>query len=700
MIMSSETKPSPKVSEADLSRSELYLNRELSWLEFNARVLEESLHTVHPLLSRFRFLSIFYSNLDEFFMIRVAGIREQIQAGVREKGPDGLTPRQTLGRIRSRVQELLKRANEIFEQVYLPALQEQDIYFFREDKLKQLNRKVLEKRFWEQVFPLLTPLALDPAHPLPPLRGLELIMWVTLADGVALVPLPNQLPRMLSFHSAERYVFVPIECFVGAFLKHLFPGRRVMGYSVFRLTRDADIEISEVEADDLMELVERELRRRRLGAVVRLEVAHDFPEKALPLLKEELEVDDEEVYVVEGLMGLERLGTILQEIDEPRLLDRPFVQSIPAFLNGKSHIFEAIAQKDILLHHPYDSFMPVVEFIRAAARDPAVVAIKQTLYRTTGEKSLIVQALQEAVHRGKQVTVLIELKARFDEETNIYWAKELEKAGANVVYGMVGLKTHAKAALVVRQEGQGLRLYAHLSTGNYNERTATMYTDIGLLTANPEITRDILELFNYMTGNTGQKSWRRIAVAPENLRETFLAEINRCIEAQKAATPTRITLVMNSLVDAAMIRALYRASLAGVEIRLLIRGICCLIPGLPVSQTIEVRSIIGRFLEHCRLYIFQIGQEDRIWSGSADWMPRNLDRRVEVVYPILDPDLKNQALTIAETLWADSEHAWVLQSDGTYRRRRESLPDTAPFSAQVAFLKMRKRLSWESADGH
>ena len=701
MLMSGETKPSPKAPEVDLHRAEFYLNRELSWLEFNARVLEESLHEVHPLLSRFRFLSIFYSNLDEFFMIRVAGIMEQIRAGVREKGPDGLTPRQTLRRIRERVQKLLRRANEIFEQIYLPALEKEDIYFIRGEKIKQLNRKVLEKRFWEQVFPLLTPLALDPAHPLPPLRGLELIIWVTLADGMALVPLPHQLPRMVSFHSAERYVFVPIEDFVGVFLRHLFPGRRVLGYSVFRLTRDADIEISEVEADDLMELVERELRRRRLGAVVRLEVAKSFPEKALHLLKEELEVEDEEVYVVEGLMGLERLGTILQEIDEPRLWDKPFIQAMPPSLQGKPHIFEAIAQKDILLHHPYDSFMPVVEFIRAAARDPAVVAIKQTLYRTTGEKSLIVQALQEAVHRGKQVTVLIELKARFDEETNIYWAKELEKAGANVVYGMVGLKIHAKAALVVRQEGSSLRLYAHFSTGNYNERTATMYTDIGLLTANPEITRDVLELFNYMTGNTGQRSWRRIAVAPENLRETFLTEINQCIEAQKAGIPARITLVMNALVDAAMIRALYRASMAGVEIRLLVRGICCLIPGLSVSPTIEVRSIVGRFLEHSRLYIFQIGEEVRIWSGSADWMPRNLDRRVEVVYPILDPDLQKQVMTIAETLWMDSEHAWVLQKDGTYRRRREVEPDLPSFSAQTAFLKMRQRPTYgEASNGH
>ena len=701
MPMSSEPKSSSKAPELDLHRAEFYLNRELSWLEFNARVLEESLHEVHPLLSRFRFLSIFYSNLDEFFMIRVAGIREQIQAGVREKGPDGLTPRQTLRRIRERVQSLLKRANEIFEHIYLPALEKEDIYFLRGEKIKQLSRKVLEKRFWDQVFPLLTPLALDPAHPLPPLRGLELIMWVNLADGVALVPLPHQLPRMLAFHSSERYVFVPIEDFVGSFLKHLFPGRRVVGYSVFRLTRDADIEISEVEADDLMELVEQELRRRRLGAVVRLEVAKDFPQKALHFLKEELEVEEEAVYVVEGLMGLERLGTLLQEIDEPRLLDKPFLQAVPTPLQGKTHIFEAIAQKDILLHHPYDSFMPVVEFIQVAARDPAVVAIKQTLYRTTGEKSLIVQALQEAVHRGKQVTVLIELKARFDEETNIYWAKELEKSGANVVYGMMGLKIHAKAALIVRQEGQGLRLYAHLSTGNYNERTATMYTDIGLLTANPEITRDVLELFNYMTGNTGQKSWRRIAVAPENLREVFLAEINRCIEAHKSGTPTRITLVMNALVDAAMIRALYRASVAGVPIRLLIRGICCLVPGLPVSPTIEVRSIIGRFLEHSRLYIFQMGQEERIWSGSADWMPRNLDRRVEVVYPILDSDLKQQALHIAETLWTDSEHTWVLQSDGTYRRHREISPDTPPFSAQMAFLKTRQRHPYgEAFNGH
>jgi polyphosphate kinase len=691
--MATDTRATPKLPEPDLYRPELYLNRELSWLEFNARVLEESLNVVHPLLSRLRFLSIFYSNLDEFFMIRVAGIREQIQAGVREKGLDGLTPRQTLRRIRERVQQLLARAQEIFENHYVPALEKEDIYFLRGEKIRQIPRKALEKRFWERVFPLLTPLALDPAHPLPPLRGLELIMWVALADGVALVPLPQRLPRMIAFHTAERYYFVPIEEVVGAFLAHLFPGRKVRSYHIFRLTRDADIEITEVEADDLLELVERELRRRPLGAVVRVEVGKNFSEKALHFLKEELEFEEEETYRVEGLMGLERLSGIIEEIDESRLLDRPFIQAIPAELQNKTHLFDAIARKDILLHHPYDSFVPVVEFIRAAARDPAVVAIKQTLYRTTGEKSLLVQALQEAVHRGKQVTVLIELKARFDEETNIYWARELEKAGANVIYGMVGLKIHAKAALIVRQEGAVLRLYAHLSTGNYNERTAGIYTDIGLLTANPEITRDLLELFNYMTGNTGQKSWRRIAVAPENLRQIFLKEIQRCIEAQSAGTPSRIFLVMNALVDAEMARALYRASLAGVEIRLLVRGICCLVPGLPVSERIQVRSIVGRFLEHTRLYIFQTGEEVQVWSGSADWMPRNLDRRVEVVYPLSDPSVRAQALEIAETLWQDTVHAWDLQPTGQYTRRSVLEPQLPPFSAQATFLKRRQKPS-------
>jgi polyphosphate kinase len=644
-----------------------------------------------------RFLSIFYSNLDEFFMIRVAGIKEQIRVGVRERGPDGLTPRQTLQRLRERVRQLLQRAQHIFYDQLIPQLEAQDIYIYQGKRLSRLPREGLERYFREQIFPLLTPLALDSAHPVPPLRGLELILWVDLKDGSALVPIPQVLPRFVPFHSSQRYVFVPIEALIGLFLEDLFPGRKAKGYHVFRLTRDADIEISEAEADDLLALVERELRRRRLGAVVRLEAPATMPAETVRLLMEELEFEPEDIYEVEGLLGLERLWDLLHEVDEPALLDRPFVAAIPQAFQGKANIFESIAQNDILLHHPYDSFVPVVEFIQAAARDPNVLAIKQTLYRTTGEKSLIVQALREAIDRGKQVTVLIELKARFDEETNIYWAKELEKSGANVVYGMVGLKIHCKGALVVRREGNSLRLYAHLSTGNYNEKTAQMYTDIGLLTADPEITQDLAELFNYLTGNSGQKTWRRIAVAPENLRETFLREIQRCIDEHMPESPSRILLVLNALVDPVMIQALYKASLAGVTVDLIVRGICCLLPGTPVSPTIRVHSVIGRFLEHSRLYIFQSKGEVRVWSGSADWMPRNLDRRVEVAYPLRSQSLIQEALTIAETLLQDTTHAWVLQPDGTYRRRTEIEPDAPPFSAQMEFLRRRGVLVRESS---
>lgn len=676
---------------ADYSRPELFFNRELSWLEFNARVLEEALHTVHPLLSRTRFLSIFYSNLDEFFMIRVAGIKEQIRAGVRQRGPDGLTPKQTLQRIRERVRQLLSRAEEIFYENLIPALEAEGIYIYQGRRLSRLSREALETYFQEQIFPLLTPLALDSAHPVPPLRGLELILWVDLRDGSALVPIPQVLPRFVPFHTAQRYGFVPIERLVGLFLEELFPGRKVKEYYTFRLTRNADLEISEVEADDLLELVEKELRRRRLGAVVRLEVSADMPAEPIRFLMEELGFEPEDVYEVRGLLGLERLWDILNEVDEPALLDRPFAPAIPAPLRGKTNIFEAIAQGDILLHHPYDSFLPVVEFIRQAARDPQVLAIKQTLYRTTGEKSLIVQALKEAADRGKQVTVLIELKARFDEESNIYWAKELEKAGANVVYGMLGLKIHCKAALVIRREGHSLRRYAHLSTGNYNEKTALIYTDIGLLTADEEITRDLAELFNYLTGNSRQQEWRRLAVAPENLRETFLFEIDRCIAEHTSEQPSRILLVMNSLVDSEMIRALYAASSAGVKIDLVIRGICCLVPNTPLSPSIRVHSIVGRFLEHSRLYIFQSGGTVRVYSGSADWMPRNLDRRVEVVYPLRGA-LAEEAIEIAETLLKDTTHCWVLQPNGQYIRRREIEPELPPFSAQLEFLRRRNLL--------
>ncbi|MCX7651334.1 MAG: polyphosphate kinase 1 [Bacteroidia bacterium] len=686
--MATLSKLTSLLRNSDLSRPELFFNRELSWLEFNARVLEETQHTVHPLLSRTRFLSIFYSNLDEFFMIRVAGIKEQIRAGVRQRGPDGLTPKQTLQRIRERVRQLLSQAESIFHEEIIPALEAEDIFIYQGRRLARVPREALSEYFHQQVFPLLTPLAIDSAHPVPPLRGLELILWVELRDGSALVPIPQVLPRFIPFHTTHRYGFVPIERLVGLFLEVLFPGRKVKEYYTFRLTRDADLEISEAEADDLLELVEKELRRRRLGDVVRLEVSSEMPAEPIRFLMEELGFEPEDVYEVRGLLGLERLWDILNEVDEPSLLDRPFVPVIPPVLHGKSNIFEVIAQGDILLHHPYDSFMPVVEFIQQAARDPQVLAIKQTLYRTTGEKSLIVQALREAIDRGKQVTVLIELKARFDEESNIYWAKELEKAGANVVYGMVGLKIHCKAALVIRREGNSLRGYAHLSTGNYNEKTALIYTDISLLTANPEITRDIAELFNYLTGNSGQREWRRLAVAPENLRETFLAEIDKCIAEHTIESPSRILLVLNSLVDSEMIRALYAASLAGVQIDLVIRGICCLVPQTPVSPTIRVHSIVGRFLEHSRLYIFQSGGKTRVYSGSADWMPRNLDRRVEVVYP-LEEEVAHTALNIAETLLSDTTHTWLLQPNGKYLRRLAVETDLAPFSAQVEFMRRR-----------
>ncbi|MEN3040094.1 MAG: polyphosphate kinase 1 [Bacteroidia bacterium] len=686
--MGTLSKLTPLLRNSELSRPELFFNRELSWLEFNARVLEETQHSVHPLLSRARFLSIFYSNLDEFFMIRVAGIKEQIRAGVRQRGPDGLTPRQTLQRIRERVRQLLSRAEHIFYEDIIPALEAEDIFIYQGRRLARIPRETLAEYFHQQVFPLLTPLAIDSAHPVPPLRGLELILWVELRDGSALVPIPQVLPRFVPFHTTHRYGFVPIERLVGLFLEVLFPGRKVKEYYTFRLTRDADLEISEAEADDLLELVEKELRRRRLGDVVRIEVSSEMPDEPIRFLMEELGFEPEDVYEVKGLLGLERLWDILNEIDEPSLLDKPFVPAIPPALHGKSNLFEVIAQGDILLHHPYDSFMPVVEFIQQAARDPQVLAIKQTLYRTTGEKSLIVQALREAIDRGKQVTVLIELKARFDEESNIYWAKELEKAGANVIYGMLGLKIHCKTALVIRREGNTLRGYAHLSTGNYNEKTALVYTDISLLTADPEITRDIAELFNYLTGNSGQREWRRLAVAPENLRETFLGEIDRCIAEHSPTQPSRILLVMNSLVDPEMIRALYAASLSGIQIDLVIRGICCLVPKTPVSPTIRVHSIVGRFLEHTRLYIFQSGGNIRAYSGSADWMPRNLDRRVEVVYP-LGEGVAQKAIDIAETLLSDTLHTWVLQPDGKYVRRLSVEPDLPPFSAQAEFLRRR-----------
>ncbi|MGQ9864115.1 MAG: polyphosphate kinase 1 [Bacteroidia bacterium] len=670
----------------NLSKPDYYINRELSWLAFNARVLNEAQNPHHPPLARLRFVAIFSNNLDEFFMIRVAGLKQQLLSHISEKTPDGLTPRHQLQAISDTVRALLEKQNEILYKDLLPTLMQHRIRIVPYTELSRKQRTEADAYFDSFIFPLLTPIALDSAHPLPQLRPLELIVWLDLSDGTqAILPIPNNLPRFYQLAHRSDYLFVPVEAIIEAHLRTLLPGKEVASAHIFRLTRNADLEISEAEADDLLELIEKEVQRRRLGNVVRLEVAQNFSPTNLNFLQEEWELQPTDIYPVEGLMGLERLWEIVEKIDEPDLLDPPFTPRYPQLLR-KTSIFEAIAKQDILLHHPYDSFTPVIEFVQAAAQDPNVLAIKQMLYRTTGEKSQIVQALMEACQRGKQVTALIELKARFDEENNIHWARRLENIGANVIYGILGLKTHGKATLVVRKEAHHLKLYAHLSTGNYNEKTATIYTDLGLFTAHPAITRDVAELFNFLTGKSRQQTWRQIAIAPVNLRAFFCQEINQCIQQHTPSNPSHITLIMNSLVDPEMIQKLYEASMHGIPIQGVIRGTCCLKPALEgISETISIRSIVGRFLEHIRIYIFQSGGQTRIYSGSADWMPRNLDRRVEMVYPILDPSLQKRILWIAQTLLSDTQQAWILQPDGTYIPCKKTTNDPY-FSAQDHFL--------------
>lgn len=677
----------PEVSNRpNLRKPSYYINRELSWLAFNARVLEQAQSPYYPPIARLRFIAIFSSNLDEFFMIRVAGIKQQLLSHISEKTPDGLTPRQQLQAISDTVRALLKKQNEILYNDLLPTLTQHRIRIVPYTELSRKQQTEADAYFDSFIFPLLTPTALDPAHPLPQLRPLELILWLDFSDGTqAILPIPNNLPRFYQLTHRSDYLFVPVEAIIQVHLHSLLPGKEVTSAHIFRLTRNADLEISEAEADDLLELIEKEVQRRRLGNVVRLEVAQNFSPTHLDFLKNEWELQPTDIYPVEGLMGLERLWEIVEKVDEPDLLDPPFAPRYPQVLRN-TLIFEAIAKQDILLHHPYDSFTPVIEFIQEAAQDPNVLAIKQMLYRTTGEKSQIVQALMEACQRGKQVTALIELKARFDEENNIHWARKLENIGANVIYGILGFKTHCKATLVVRKESHHLRLYAHLSTGNYNEKTATIYTDLGLFTADPAITRDIAELFNFLTGKSRQQTWRKIAVAPVNLRHFFIQQIDQCIRQHNPSNPSEIILIMNSLVDPEMIQKLYEASMHGVRIQGVIRGICCLRPGIQgISDTISIRSIVGRFLEHSRVYIFRSGGQTRIYSGSADWMPRNFDRRVEVVYPILDPSLQKHILWIAHTLLSDTRQAWILQPDGTYVPCANTTSEPY-FSAQDYFL--------------
>lgn len=671
-----------------LKNPKYYLNRELSWLTFNDRVLEEAADEGHPLLERLKFIAIFSANLDEFFMIRVAGLKEQVAAGVRDIPADGLTPEAQLACISSHIHGAILEQARILEQDILPKLRKKGIRLRNYHNLRKEDKEFIRTFFRRQIFPVLTPLAVDPTHPFPQLKSLGLNLMVELRtpyrqdNKVAVVHIPSSLPRFVALPDDNgRRDFVAIEDIIRSHAGTLFPSMKILSVSEFRVTRNADLDLSEAEADDLLKLIERELRKRRLGTVIRLEVSQQMSASNREFLQRITGLSDQDIYDIPTYLDLSAFMRFLS-LPCPELKDAPFTPALHERLVRRQSVFDTIAKGDILLYHPYDSFSHVTDFIEEAAKDPKVLAIKQTLYRTSG-KSAIVRALKAAVNNGKQVTALIELKARFDEENNIEWAKELDREGINVVYGVLGLKTHCKIAMVVRQEGDRVRRYLHLGTGNYNESTARIYTDFSLMTCNDEMGEDASALFNLLTGYSLQKTWKKFFIAPATLRSGISRLIEQAIEHHRPEAPARIIMVMNSLVDPGMIRHLYRASMAGIKVDLVVRGICCLRPGIKgVSDNITVKSIVGRFLEHTRIYYVKYQGTSRIYLGSADLMQRNLNRRVEIVFPVEDAQIKRRVRAVIQGLLDDRAKSRYLTSDGTYVRRGGS----EDFQAHAHFL--------------
>ena len=662
---------------ANLDDPGLYFNREMSWLEFNRRVLELAEDTEVPLLERLRFCSIYASNLDEFYMVRVAGLFDQMEAGIDARGPDGLRPAEQIDGIQRSVLELDRRLQACFGGELRPALEAEGIRIVSLENAGAEEQRQIHRRFHEQVFPALTPLVIGLGRPFPYISNLSLSLAVLLRDPeteveiVARVKVPKELlGRFLPV--GEEGTFVPLEQVIAANLDHLFPGTEVVDYGFFRVTRDADFNISD-EADDLLQAVQDELRRRRFGEVVRLEIASGMNEKLRHELIGALRLEDREVYDIDGLLDLADLSEIADVPGHAELRYSPWTPVTQPRLQGEENqqvdMFRAIRHGDLLVHHPYDSFANSVErFVEQAVEDPDVLAIKQTVYRTSDDSPLV-PSLIRASERGKQAVCMVELKARFDEQANIHWAKALEEAGVHVVYGIPGLKTHVKAILVARREGQQVREYVHIGTGNYHAKTARLYTDFGLFSADPDIGADVAEMFNFLTGYGRPAVYRKVLVAPTTMRDRLIGEIEATVAAHEAGEEARIALKMNSLVDAGCIQALYRASQAGVRVDLNVRGICCLKPGVPgVSENIRVTSVVGRFLEHSRVYTFQRGEENQVVMGSADMMPRNLDNRVELVTPVEDPTLRAEMMDVLERCFADNTNSWELGADGVWAR--------------------------------
>jgi len=674
----------------------LYISRELAWIEFNNRVLEEALDEGNPLLERLKFIAIFGTNLDEYFMIRVAALKQQVEAKVRNRSDDGRLPQETLKAIFGALHESLERQMKGLKEQILPALELHGIRILRYDQLDGDVSDLMRKYFDERIFPVLTPLAIDPSHPFPYISSLSLSLAVELKHPTrpepnhyfARVKVPASLPRFVKVDLAPagQHWFVLLEDIIAHNLALLFPGMEVTSSYSFRVTRDADLDLQEDEADDLLRAIESELRKRRFGEPVRLEIEHRMPAHLRERLLASLSLSAVDCYEIDGMLATSSLWTLVN-IDDPELHDPPFTPAIPKRLVGMDDMFAVIREGDLLLHHPYESFDPVVQFVNQAANDPDVLAIKQTLYRTSGN-SPIVGALVDAARNEKQVAALIELKARFDEENNILWSRNLERVGAHVIYGLAGLKTHAKVTLVVRNEPGGLRRYMHFGTGNYNDKTAKLYTDLSLFTSSADLGAEVTLLFNALTGFSAADGYKFLMVAPVGLRPGFEALIEREAEHARAGRPSGIRAKLNAINDAGIVRALYRASQAGVPIDLVVRGMCILRPGVPgVSETIRVRSIVGRFLEHSRIYAFTNGGQRRIFIGSADWMGRNLDRRVETVVPVFNPEIGDAIEhDILDLMMADNVKSRILHADGTYERR-SPLNGDARIDAQQTMLR-------------
>lgn len=686
----------------NLNRKANYFNRELSWLKFNERVLEEAENKRHPLLERVKFLAIFARNLDEFFMIRVSGLRRQLAGGALKPPPDGMSPSTQLTAIRKLLRPLVQRSETCWSEAIEPKLRSKGVRLLHYEELTSNQRKRLRRHFKQEIFPTLTPLAFDPSHPFPHISNLSLNLAVVIRDPVndvekfARLKVPHMLPRLLPIPGrkaklAQTLEFVWLEGVVAANLDRLFPGMQVEASYPFRITRDADFEIEEDEASDLLSAMEEVVGQRQFGSAVRIEIDDRMPHRVREILTSNLALASYQIYSCKGPLGRADLMQ-LSRAERPDLKDKPFLPAVPAVFTREESIFNVIKHQDVLLYHPYDSFNPVTDFIREAANDPDVLAIKQTLYRV-GPNSLVVQSLKEARENGKQVSVLVELKARFDEQHNIVWARELERAGVHVVYGVVGLKTHAKMCLVVRREGEGLKHYVHLGTGNYNPLTARTYSDLGLFTTNPDFVHDVSQLFNALTGYSGNVAYRKLLVAPDRMRKQIIKRIEREIKHHKREGNGHLAFKMNALVDKKCIRALYKASRAGVRVDLQIRGICCLRPGIPgISESVTVTSLVGRFLEHARIFYFRNGGEEELLLGSADLMPRNLDQRVEILFPIEDERLKRALRDdILFVHLRDTRQARRLEHDGTYQPIELEDPDQ-PFDSQK--LLLGRRGSW------